>query len=187
MKKLLLHVCCAPCSSGVIEKLKEEFDVTVYFYNPNMDTPAEYTKRAEEVKRFMGLMNVNYVIEEFVPKQFFDAINGLENEPEGGARCEKCFLLRLTKTFEYACDHGFDCVSTTLSVSPYKNVKVINTIGLNLSKQFNIEFLDRDYKKKDGYLKSIQNSKKFNLYRQNYCGCVFSKRRDLNLKKNQND
>ena len=176
MKKLLLHVCCAPCSSGVIEDLLKEFDVTVYFYNPNIDTKEEYEKRAQEVHKYMGLLNINYVIQPYEPKKYYKAIKGFENEPEGGARCVECFRLRLEKTFKYAKKHKFDIVSTTLSVSPYKNVNILNSLGYDFADKYNIAYLDRDFKKNDGYLKSINNSKKYNLYRQDYCGCKYSKK-----------
>ncbi len=185
MQKLLLHICCAPCSSGVIEELKKEFDVTVYFYNPNIDTSEEYEKRAQEVRRFMGLMDVNYVIENHDSPAFYSAVKGLEHLPEGGERCVECFRLRLNKTFEYAENNNYDLVTTTLSVSPYKSIEQLNMVGKELSERYNLPYLARDFKKKNGYLKSIQNSKKYNLYRQNYCGCVFSKRRDYVFKKKE--
>ncbi len=186
--KLLLHICCAPCSSGVIEDIKKEFDVTVYFYNPNIDTAEEYEKRAEEVRKFMNIMDVKYVIEPHDSTSFYNAVKGLEQEREGGARCVECFRLRLNKTFQYAKLHGFDCVTTTLSVSPYKSISQLNMVGTEMSQKYGIPYLTRDFKKNNGYLKSIQNSKKYNLYRQNYCGCVFSKRRDYVFgKKNAKD
>lgn len=175
MKKLLLHVCCAPCSSGVLEELKNEFDVTVYFYNPNIDTFEEYKRRENEVHKYMKILNVPYIIEKYKPHEYYKAIKGFENEPEGGARCVECFRLRLNKTFKYAKKHKFDIVSTTLSVSPYKNVDILNSLGVSLSLKHKIPYLTRDFKKNDGYLKSIQNSKKYDLYRQEYCGCKYSK------------
>lgn len=176
MEKLLLHVCCAPCSSGVVEDLKKEYDITVYFHNPNIDTYEEYEKRANEVHKYMAILNLPYVIEKYKPREYYKAIKGFEGEPEGGARCVECFRLRLNKTFKYAKKHKFDVVSTTLSVSPYKNVDVLNGLGTSLACKYNIPYLARDFKKNDGYLKSIQNSKKYDLYRQEYCGCKFSKK-----------
>lgn len=180
MQRLLLHVCCGPCSSGVIEEIMKEYDVTVYFYNPNIDTLEEYQKRANEVDKYMTLLNVKYIIEKYNPKPFKKVVKGLENQPEGGARCVECFKLRLNQSFKYAKKHKFDCVTTTLSVSPYKSVKVLNAVGEELQDIYKIPYLKKDFKKKDGYLKSIQNSKKYNMYRQKYCGCEFSKKQELN-------
>lgn len=177
-KKLLLHACCAPCSTACIERLIEDFDITVYFYNPNMDSKEEYEKRAEEIKRFLSVAykdKVGLITEDYLPSEYLNAVNGLENQPEGGARCEKCFYLRLKKTAEYAQKNSFDFITATLTVSPYKNAKLINQVGESVCENSAVKWLYSDFKKANGYLRSIELSKLFGLYRQNYCGCVFSK------------
>ena len=177
-KKLLLHACCAPCSTACIERLIEDFDITVYFYNPNMDSKEEYEKRAEEIKRFLSVAykdKVGLITEDYLPSEYLNAVNGLENQPEGGARCEKCFYLRLKKTAEYAQKNSFDFITATLTVSPYKNAELINQVGESVCENSAVKWLYSDFKKANGYLRSIELSKLFGLYRQNYCGCVFSK------------
>lgn len=177
-KKLLLHACCAPCSTACIERLIEDFDITVYFYNPNMDSKEEYEKRAEEIKRFLSVAykdKVGLITEDYLPSEYLNAVNGLENQPEGGARCEKCFYLRLKKTAEYAQKNSFDFITATLTVSPYKNAPLINQVGESVCENSAVKWLYSDFKKANGYLRSIELSKLFGLYRQNYCGCVFSK------------
>lgn len=173
--KLLLHSCCAPCSSSVIERLKDYFDLTVYFYNPNMDSKKEYDLRAEEQKRLCGEFNVKCVIDAYIPQEFLSIAKGLEDAVEGGARCGKCFFLRLKRSAEMAKEGGFDYFTTTLTVSPLKNADRLNAIGKALGEEFGVNFLVSDFKKKNGYMRSIELSKEFGLYRQNYCGCVFSK------------
>lgn len=175
--KLLLHSCCAPCSSGVLDTLKD-YDVTVYFYNPNIYPAEEYDLRAKEQMKFLDAMGIKYVVEEHHSDEFYAVVKGLESEKEGGARCIECFRLRLSRTYEYAKTHGFDAYTTTLSVSPYKNYDNIVRIG-NMYSDDKTKFLPFNFKKKDGYLKSIQNSKKYGLYRQNYCGCEFSMRKNI--------
>ena len=177
MKKLLLHSCCAPCSSGVLDVLKD-YDVTVYFYNPNIYPDEEYYKRAAEQAKFLDTLGYKYIIEEYDSPAFYEIAKGKEKEKEGGARCIECFRLRLKKTYEYAKTHGFDAFTTTLSVSPYKNYDNIVRVGNEFSDD-RVEFLPFNFKKKDGYLKSIQNSKKYGLYRQDYCGCKFSIRQKI--------
>ncbi len=176
---LLLHSCCAPCSSYVIEYLSKFFKITVFYYNPNISPDEEYHFRASEQKRLiesMPLENpVDFLEGEYNPNEFFDLCKGLENEPEGGARCAKCFNLRLSKTAEIAKQNGFDYFTTTLTISPLKNAQLINNIGKELTKKHGVEYLVSDFKKKNGYKRSIALSKEYNLYRQNYCGCVFSK------------
>lgn len=178
-KKLLLHACCAPCSTTCLERLVGDFSVTVYFYNPNMDGACEYKKRADEVRRFIDEVyadKVKLVVEEYDVNEFFAAASGLENEPEGGARCAECFKLRLNKTAEYARKNGYDCICTTLTLSPYKNAPLLNETGETVAARHGIEWIYSDFKKANGYLRSIELSKKYGLYRQNYCGCEFSKR-----------
>lgn len=172
---LLLHACCAPCASYCIESLKQAFDLTVYFYNPNMDSQKEYSLRAEELKRFCEKVGVKYIIEDYIPHEFFAVAKGLENEYEGGSRCKKCFRLRLNKTANYAKEKGFNYFATTLTVSPLKNAKILNEIGFELEKEIGVNYLGTDFKKRNGYIRSIELSKEHNLYRQNYCGCVYSK------------
>lgn len=179
--KLLLHACCAPCSSYCIELLKNHFEITVFFYNPNMDTLEEYNMRAEEQKRFCALQGVNCVIENYNKQDFLSLVKGLENEIEGGARCEKCFSLRLNKTAKRAKENGYDYFATTLTVSPLKNSDHINRIGFDAEKLVGAKYLPTDFKKRGGYLKSVELSKEFGLYRQNYCGCEFSKEKAKTL------
>jgi predicted adenine nucleotide alpha hydrolase (AANH) superfamily ATPase len=174
-KKLLMHACCAPCSSSCIERLKYAFDITIYFYNPNMDSIEEYFRRAEEQRKLCEKMGVDCVVVDYNPQEFYNNVIGLENEREGGKRCEKCFLLRLSKTGEYAKEFGYDYFTTTLTVSPLKNAELLNKIGKAVSERVGVEFLPSDFKKRNGYLRSIELSKEFSLYRQNYCGCEFSK------------
>lgn len=175
-KKLLLHSCCAPCSSACLERLKDAFDVTVYYFNPNLDSEKEFDLRSREQQRLCDILSVKCVVEEFNKAEFLDAAKGLEEEKEGGARCVKCFYLRLKKTAEKAKELGYDYFATTLTVSPLKNVQLINNIGEGLEKQLDQKYLVTDFKKKGGYLRSIELSKEYDLYRQNYCGCEFSKR-----------
>lgn len=176
---LLLHSCCAPCSSYVIEYLSKYFKITVFYYNPNISPDNEYRYRADEQKRLIESMPLENPVEflegEYNPADFFEASKGLENEPEGGARCAKCFNLRLSKTAETAQQGNYDYFTTTLTISPLKNAQLINNIGKELSKKYNVPYLLSDFKKKNGYKRSIVLSNEYNLYRQNYCGCVFSK------------
>lgn len=174
-KKLLLHACCAPCSSACLERLKEHFDITVFFYNPNIEDD-EYEKRKAEMIRFLSETGWASICDcDHDKNEFYDKVKGLENEPEGGKRCAVCFALRLNKSFEYAKDNGFDYVTTTLTISPLKNAELINGIGEKLAKSNGVSWLYSDFKKQGGYLRSTQLSKEYDLYRQNYCGCVYSK------------
>lgn len=179
MKKLLLHSCCAPCSTAVIERLKDDFDITIFYYNPNIQPREEYEKRLSEQKRLLGILKIPFIEGEYEEIAFEKISCGLENVKEGGARCYKCFEMRLGKTFEVAKEKGFDMFATTLSVSPMKNAKWINEIGQRLETD-NLLFLESDFKKKDGYKRSIELSKQFNLYRQHYCGCLFSLQKQNN-------
>ncbi len=182
--KLMLHSCCAPCSSYVLEYLSKYFNITVFYYNPNIDDEIEYNKRLEEQKRFIKTFNMNLkdgekvsLIEgEYLVDDFYTLASGLENENEGGKRCYRCYELRMLKTAIKAKEFEFDYFSTVLSISPHKNVKMINTIGKDLQERYNINFLFGDFKKRNGYKRSIELSEKYNLYRQNYCGCSFSKK-----------
>ena len=175
---LLLHSCCAPCSSYVILYLANYFDITVFYYNPNIYPAGEYVKRVEEQKRFINqikLNNVNFIEGDYDNLDFLARCRGLEDEPEGGKRCLMCYRLRLLETVKMAQRYNFHYFCTTLTVSPYKNAKVINEIGRELEKQYSIKYLYSDFKKNDGYKKSIILSNKYKLYRQNYCGCKFSR------------
>ncbi len=176
--RLLLHSCCAPCSSYVLEYLSKYFAITVLYYNPNIFPEDEFSKRLDEQRRLAKEMpnNIDVIDEGYNPQEFYDAVKGLEAEAEGGARCEKCFKLRLLKTAEIAKEKGFDYFTTTLSISPLKDEQLLNRIGRELSEKCGIEYLYSDFKKKNGYKRSIELSKEYNLYRQNYCGCVFSQR-----------
>lgn len=175
---LLLHACCAPCSSYVIEYLSNYFRLTMLFFNPNIGEKEEYFYRRDELKRLIGEMKTKYPVSfidgEYNPQDFYDVAKGLENEPERGARCSKCFSLRLNYTATVAEKEGFDYFATTLTLSPLKNAEIINSIGEKI--ECKSKYLSSDFKKKEGYKRSIVLSKEHNLYRQNYCGCVFSKR-----------
>ncbi|MBR0130178.1 MAG: epoxyqueuosine reductase QueH [Firmicutes bacterium] len=179
-KSLLLHSCCGPCSTAVLERL-EAFRVRILYYNPNITDPKEYALRLSEQKRFLkeseeaGRPHVELTEGGYDPQVFFEFVKGLEQEPEGGARCRKCFELRLRETARMASELGFDCFDTTMSVSPYKNYDVICQLGRELEKEYGVEFLAGNYKKKDGYHRSILLSKEYGLYRQDYCGCVYSR------------
>ncbi len=175
--KLLLHACCAPCASACIERVKDAFRVTAYFYNPNIDGKEEYDHRAGELERLCKAFGVKAVIANYEPQEFFSAAAGLENAIEGGARCEKCFLLRLNRTAQFAKENGFDCFATTLTLSPLKNAEKLNAAGFSAAEKYGTPYLPSDFKKHGGYLRSIELSKELGLYRQNYCGCVFSKRK----------
>ncbi len=168
--KLLLHCCCAPCSSAVIEKLKEYFEITYLFFNPNIYPIDEYKLRKEQFKK----LNVNVIDLGYDHNEFLNLIKGKEDEKEGGIRCNICIAMRLEKTFLYAKNNNFDIVTTTLSISPHKNAEFINITGENLQKKYGIKYLHADFKKENGFLRSTQIAKQVNMYRQNYCGCEFS-------------
>lgn len=176
---LMLHSCCAPCSSYVLSYLNKYFKITVLYYNPNITDENEYKKRKAEQIRLISELPAENPIEiidcDYEPDKFFKIAKGLENCPEGGERCFKCYELRLEKAAELAKKHNFDWFCTTLSISPLKNAQKINEIGNELSKKYGINFLPSDFKKKEGFKQSIELSKKYSLYRQNYCGCVYSK------------
>ena len=177
--KLLLHACCAPCSSYCLEYLSQYFEIGVLYYNPNISPASEYEKRINELKRLVAQMpmknKVTVIDGRYVPSEFHDAVKGLEKEPEGGARCMVCYELRLKEAALYAKQLGFDYFTTTLTISPLKSSKKINEIGQRLQEEYGVKFLPSDFKKKEGFKRSIQLSHEYNLYRQNYCGCEFSK------------
>jgi hypothetical protein len=171
-KKLLLHSCCAPCSTAAWDQLKNIYDITFFWFNPNIYPTVEYEKRLKELRRFCSIVNIP-LIESTANVNFDAAITGLEAEPEGGKRCGKCFEIRLRETARYANENGFSYFATTLTVSPHKNAKLINGIGKNIEVN-NTKYLTTDLKKKGGYQKSIELCKEYNIYRQKYCGCKFS-------------
>ena len=181
---LLLHSCCGPCSTAVIERLVDDYDITVFFYNPCITDREEYERRKENQIRFIeyynlhlgGTAKVNFIEGDYDPETYFDAVKGHEAEPEGGSRCTICFTQRLETTAEAAKLGGFSLFTTTLTVSPHKNYPLISAIGKRAAEEYGVEFLDLDFKKKAGFQRSIQMSKEYELYRQNYCGCEFSKR-----------
>lgn len=173
--KLLLHACCAPCSSACIERLKERFDITIFYFNPCIYPLDEYDKRGDQ---FSKLGIDKFIKCEYDHNEYLEYIKGLEGEQEGGKRCYKCYEERLWATSKFAKENGYDFFSTTLSISPHKNSKWINEIGIRLGGSVGVDFLYSDFKKKDGYLRSIELSKKHDLYRQDYCGCEFSMRND---------
>lgn len=169
--RLLLHCCCAPCSSAVIERLKEYFDITFYYFNPNIYPKEEYVLRQTEFSK----LGVNVVAEEYNHQEFSTIANGLEDEIEGGVRCRACIAQRLNKTFEYAKANNFDVVTTTLTISPHKDCEFINQLGEQLQQKFGVTYLHADFKKQNGYLRSIQLCRELGIYRQDYCGCEFTK------------
>ncbi len=175
---LLLHSCCAPCSTYVLEYLSQYFKITVYYYNPNIYPPEEFNKRIEEQGRLIKNMKfkntVSFVPCDYDSEMFYSAVKGLESIHEGGKRCEECFKLRLRKTAEFAKSNNYEYFTTTLSISPLKNSKILNEIGKSLSFEFGVKYLYSDFKKKNGYKRSCELSREYDLYRQNYCGCVFS-------------
>lgn len=181
-KTLLLHSCCAPCSSYVLEYLSRYFYITVFYYNPNIYPPKEYDTRMEEQKRLVSqmpvLLPVRVVEADYEPELFFEMAQGMERIPEGGERCFLCYEMRMKKAAAYAADQGFDYFTTTLSISPLKNAGKLNEIGLKLAEETGVPYLVSDFKKKNGYKRSIELSAEYGLYRQNYCGCVYSQREE---------
>ena len=180
-QKILLHSCCAPCSTAVIERLANDYDITILYYNPNIYPEEEYFKRKnEEIKYIEHLHKIQPEISislfdcDYDSKSFYEAVEGLEDEREGGARCAVCFKLRLEKTAVIAKEMNFDIFGTTLSVSPHKNSVLLNSIGKALEEKYQVKYLEANFKKQDGYKRSVELSKENNLYRQNYCGCEFA-------------
>ncbi len=180
LPSLLLHACCAPCSSYVLEYLNRFFRITVFFYNPNITSQDEYERRVGEIRRLVHAMPFVHPVTlkegEYEPGCFFDMCRGLEKEPEGGKRCFGCYRLRLEKTARLARDEGFDYFTTTLSISPLKNAVKLNEIGEELAERYQVRHLPSDFKKRDGFKRSVELSAVYGLYRQNYCGCVYSRR-----------
>lgn len=176
-KKLLLHSCCAPCSSYVITYLKDYFDITILYYNPNIEPFEEYEKRKNEQIKLCQIFNIEVLDCDYDNDVFHETVLGLEDALEGGVRCFKCYELRLRKTASLA--QGYDFFGTTLTVSPFKNSNKLNEIGLLLEKEYGINYLVSDFKKKEGYKKSILLSKEYNLYRQDFCGCIYSMKQKI--------
>lgn len=178
--KLLIHSCCAPCSSYVLEYLSQYFEITVYFYNPNIYPPLEYIRRVEEQDRLIQEMNFVHPVTlqtgAYEPQEFYRIVEGLEKEPEGGIRCFHCYELRLQEAAKVAQAGRYDYFTTTLSISPLKNADKLNEIGEKLGREYRVAYLSSDFKKKNGYKRSVELSKEHDLYRQDYCGCVFSQR-----------
>ena len=187
--KLLIHACCAPCSSEVLNELKQHADITIYYYNPNTYPYEEYIKRYDEFNKLPYSFDI--INEEYNEQEYLDFVNGYTHLKEGSLRCYKCYELRLKQTAKKAKELGFDYFTTTLSISPYKNSKWINELGFKFSEEYNVKFMYSDFKKNDGYKKSIVLSKEYNLYRQEYCGCRFSieemKERVLNKQNNKEE
>ena len=180
--RLLLHSCCAPCSSYVLECLNAAFDICVFYYNPNIAPAEEFERRAEEQQRLIAALphqgSIEFLRGDYDPQVFYDAVKGHEDDPEGGERCEKCFRLRLSEAARVAAEGHFDYFTTTLSISPLKDAQLLNAIGQAQSALIGIPWLPSDFKKKNGYRRSCELSAEYGLYRQDYCGCVFSRRRD---------
>lgn len=176
---LLLHSCCAPCSSYVLEYLSRYFRITVFYYNPNITDREEYRIRAREQERLIAQMPAKHPIQfvqgAYEPDRFYGAVKGLETEPEGGARCRECFLLRLEESARLCQEQGFDYFTTTLTISPLKNAPLLNELGEQLAEKYGVSFLNSDFKKKNGYKRSTELSAEYGLYRQDYCGCIYSK------------
>lgn len=176
---LLLHACCAPCSSYVLEYLSKYFKITIYYYNPNIYPESEYQRRMNELKKFIKEYNpineVAFIEENYDTKEYYIAVKGLEKQGEKSRRCYNCYEFRMNKAAKFAKNNNFDYFTTTLSISPYKNAHWINEIGSKLEKKLNIKYLYSDFKKRNGYKRSLELSKEYDLYRQDYCGCVYSK------------
>lgn len=189
LPRLLLHVCCAPCSSYVLEYLSRYFDITALFYNPNISPKSEYDYRSQELQRLTAEMPLPHPvtcrIENYDPVAFLSVSKGLENEPEGCERCTACYRLRLTETATIAANEGYDYFTTTLSISPLKDAVRLNTIGGELAEAHGVPYLYSDFKKREGYKRSIQLSAEYDLYRQDYCGCAYSKAEAARRKENK--
>ena len=183
-KKLLLHACCGPCSSACLERLFPDWDITVFYFNPNITDGEEYWVREEELRRFLAKWKpqgcespsgIGLEPGRYDPQEYYTCVKGLEQEPEGGERCRRCFQLRLEETAKMAKEQGFDSFDTTLTVSPYKNYEMIAEIGRTLQEQYGVAYAAGNYKKQDGYRRSIELSREYGLYRQDYCGCIYSR------------
>ena len=174
-RTLLMHSCCGPCSTACIERLKDYFDITVLYYNPNIEPLEEYNKRKDTQKSVLRRLNIKYMDSDYDNETFRLLTKELKDELEGGKRCTVCFSLRLKETAKRAKENSFDYFTTTLTVSPHKNSELINKLGIEIGEYVGVKFLVADFKKREGYKRSIELSKEFDLYRQNYCGCLYSK------------
>ncbi len=174
---ILVHACCGTCAAYVVKLLSEEYEPTIYYYNPNIHTYEEYQKRKNDLVWYANEFNYGLIEDKYDAKEWFDNVKGFENEPEKGMRCNVCFEMRLKKAAEYAANNNYDIFTTTLTVSPHKNSKEINRIGKEIEKEYGIKFYKADFKKKDGFKKTMQMSKEFGFYRQNFCGCLFSNKK----------
>ena len=176
MSRLLLHACCAPCSIYVLQKLSAEYEVTIYFYDPNIHPRKEYNKRRDELKRYAQKLNLDFIEGPYNSAKWLEKTKGLEQEPEKGKRCEVCFDIRLFESARFAKEHNFDIWATVLSISPHKNAQQINQIGEKIAGIVNLPYLSADWKKQDGFKIASKLSKQEGFYRQDYCGCIYSKR-----------
>lgn len=174
MRRLLLHVCCGPCATVVIDTLRTEYAITGFFYNPNLDSAEEYARRRDAAETVCRWGNAQWAEGVFEPERFREVADGLEQEPENGARCTLCYRLRLEETARYAVRNGYDLFASTLTVGPRKHAEVINQVGNDVAERTGVEFLAGDWKKKDGFRRSCAFSRELGIYRQNYCGCAFS-------------
>lgn len=175
-EKLLFHICCAPDATVVAERLHPDYDITGFFYNPNIHPESEYKLRVKEMEDLAKKINLKLIVGPYDSDNWFEQVEGLEHEPEGGARCVVCFKMRLEQTARVAKEQGFDIFTTVLTVSPHKNADLINDIGEEIAEKYGVAFMAANFKKKDGFKRSLVLSKQYNLYRQNYCGCIYSKR-----------
>ncbi len=175
--KILLHTCCGVCSLYVIKKLRERFgEIILFWYNPNIHPEEEYERRLTVIRKASRLKKLRLIEGSYEPERWFEVTRGLEKEPEGGRRCEVCFRMRLEKSIQAAKEASCDCFTTTLTISPHKSAEIINNIGKSLAEKYGVNFLAEDFKKKDGFKKTMAAAKRHKFYRQNYCGCVFSQR-----------
>lgn len=174
--KLLLHVCCAPDATVVVERLSADYELAVYFYDPNIHRESEYILRRDEMARLAGRLGIPFHEGEYDAGRWFEVVKGLEDEPEGGARCAVCFQMRLERTAEWAARNGYELFTTVLTVSPHKDAGLINRLGHEAASVHGVSFLEGNFKKKDGFRRSVELSREYGLYRQNYCGCLFSMR-----------
>lgn len=185
--RLLLHSCCGPCSSAILERINEYFDIDVFYYNPNIDREEEFYRRADEQVELVKNLGLEDEIEVRVIKydhdEFLDCVKGFEKYQEGGPRCFKCYRQRMEKAAEFAAENNYDYFTTTLSISPHKDSQILNRLGDLLSKEYKVKYLFSDFKKKNGFKRSVELTDKFNMYRQDYCGCEFSRRKDWKILK----
>lgn len=174
--RILLHVCCAPDATVVVERLTAEYDLVVYFYDPNIHPEEEYRLRCDEMRHLAARLGIPFFEGKYDAARWFDMVRGLENEPEGGARCAVCFRIRMERTARFAAEHGYPVFTTVLTVSPHKDADLINRLGREAAAGHGVAFLEGNFKKKDGFKRSVELSREYGLYRQDYCGCLYSRR-----------